>query len=115
GVPILELDMRSFVSPSLIASARRLGRYLADQRIQLVHAFDVPADLFAVPAARFYRSPAVLASQRASRALTPGTTRRLLRVTDRLAHAIVVNSRAVARELVSEEGVPEAKIRLVYN
>jgi glycosyltransferase involved in cell wall biosynthesis len=115
GVPILELNLRSFVSPSLIGSARRLGAYLAAQRIELVHAFDVPADLFAVPAARFYGAPAVLSSQRASRALTPGSTRRLLRVTDRLAHAIVVNSHAVSRELVSEEGVPEAKVRLVYN
>ena len=115
GVPILELDLRSFVSPSLIGGARRLGAYLAAQRIELVHAFDVPADLFAVPAARFYRTAAVLSSQRASRALTPGATRRLLRVTDRLAHAIVVNSRAVSRELVREEGVPEAKIRLVHN
>ena len=115
GVPILELDVRSFVSASLPAGARRLGAYLRSQRIELVHAFDVPADLFAVPAARFYRAPVVLSSQRASRALTPGITRRLLRATDRLAHGIVVNSKAVARELVFEDGVPEAKIRLVYN
>jgi len=115
GVPILELDMRSFVSPSLIGSARRLGAYIEGQGIELVHAFDVPADLFAVPTARFYRAPAVLSSQRASRGLTPGGTRRLLRFTDRLAHAIVVNSKAVARELVSEDGVAETKLRLVYN
>lgn len=115
GVPILELNVQSFVSKSLFAGARRLGAYLRTQRIELVHAFDVPADLFAVPAARFYRAPVVLSSQRASRALTPGTTRRLLQVTDRLAHGIVVNSKAVSRELVSEDGVPESKIRLVYN
>jgi glycosyltransferase involved in cell wall biosynthesis len=115
GVPILELDMRSFVTSSLPAGARRLGAYLRAQRIELVHAFDVPADLFAVPAARFYRTRAVLSSQRALRALTPGMRRHMLRVTDRLAHGIVVNSQAVARELVVEERVPQSKIRLVYN
>jgi glycosyltransferase involved in cell wall biosynthesis len=115
GVPILELNVRSFVSASAAAGARRLGAYLRSQRIELVHAFDVPADLFGVPAARFYRAPVVLSSQRASRALTPGITRQLLRATDRLAHGIVVNSKAVAHELVAEDGVSEKKIRLVYN
>jgi glycosyltransferase involved in cell wall biosynthesis len=115
GVPILELNVRSFLSASVAAGARRLGAYLRSQRIELVHAFDVPADLFGVPAARLYRAPVVLSSQRASRALTPGITRQLLRATDRLAHGIVVNSKAVARELVAEDGVSEKKIRLVYN
>lgn len=115
GVPILELGLKSFVSTSVFASARRLGAYLSQHRIDLVHAFDVPADLFAVPAARFYRTRVVLSSQRASRALTPSITRRLLRVTDRLSHGIVVNSQAVAREISAMDGVPEAKIRLVYN
>jgi len=115
GVPVLQLGVRSFANASALAGARRLAAYMAQHRIELVHAFDVPADLFAVPVARFCRTRAVLSSQRASRALISGTTRRLLRVTDRLAHGIVVNSKAVARELVAEDEVPEARIRLVYN
>jgi len=115
GVPILNLNMQSFVGPSLLGSARRLGAYVKANRIELVHAFDVPADLLAVPAARIYRVRAVLSSQRASRALTSGMRRRLLRMTDRMAHGVVVNSRAVAKELIAEDGVPESKIRLVYN
>ena len=115
GVPIVELGVRSFLSASAVRGAIRLGAYLSRQHIELVHAFDVPADLFAVPAATLFRATAVLSSQRASRALTPGATRHLLRVTDRLAHAIVVNSQAVARELTAEDGVPASKIRLVYN
>ena len=115
GVPILELGVKSFASGSALSGARRMGAYLQEHRIELVHAFDVPLDLFAVPVARFYRAPVVLASQRASRSLTPGLTRRLLRVTDRMALGIVVNSRAVARELAAEDGVPPSKVRLVYN
>jgi len=92
-----------------------MGAYLKQNEIRLVHAFDVPADLFAVPVARFYRTPVVLSSMRAHRNLTPGATRHLLRVTDRMVNAIVVNSRAVARELEQEDGVAPAKIRLAYN
>jgi len=115
GVPVLELHVRSLLSRSAVAGARRLGRYLARQRIQVVHAFDVPSALFAVPAARFYGVPVVLSSQRAHRALTPGLTRQLLRLTDRMVDGIVVNSQSVARELVAEDGVARSLLHLVYN
>ena len=115
GVPVLELGVRSLVSRSALDGARRLGRYLRRHRIQVVHAFDVPSVLFAVPVARWYRVPVVLSSQRAHRALTPGLTRHLLRLTDRLADGIVVNSQAVARELVAEDGVPRSLLHLAYN
>src|SRR5260370_31501470 len=72
-------------------------------------------DLFAVPVARCYRTPVVLSSQRAHRGLTPGVTRHLLRMTDRMVDGIVVNSRAVARELAEEDGVPASMARLAYN
>ena len=72
GVPILELGVRSLVSGSAWSGARRMGAYLARHGIGLVHAFDVPMDLFAVPVARAYRTPVVLSSQRAHRGLTPG-------------------------------------------
>jgi glycosyltransferase involved in cell wall biosynthesis len=114
-VPVLELRVRSFVSRSAIYGARRLGRYLARHGIQLVHAFDVPSVLFGVPVARFYHVPVVLSSQRAHRALTPGVTRHLLRLTDRLADGIVVNSQAVAREVATEDGVPRSLLHLAYN
>ena len=45
----------------------RLGAYLARHGISLVHAFDVPLDLFAVPVAKACRVPVVLSSQRAHR------------------------------------------------
>ena len=115
GVPILELGVRSLISGSAVAGARRMGAYLARHEIALVHAFDVPLDLFAVPVARWYRTPVVLASMRAHRDLTPGLTRHLLRVTDRMVDGIVVNSRAVARELTERDGVPAAMLRLAYN
>ena len=115
GVPILELGVRSLVSGSAIAGARRMGAYLARHEIALVHAFDVPMDLFAVPVARWHRTPVVLSSQRAHRDLTPGFTRHLLRLTDRMVDRIVVNSRAVGRELAEQDAAPASMVRLAYN
>jgi glycosyltransferase involved in cell wall biosynthesis len=115
GVPILELGVRSLVSRSALTGAWRMGRYLRRHQIRLVHAFDVPLDLFAVPVARFFHTPVVLSSQRAHRALTPGATRNLLRFTDRIVDGIVVNSRSVARELQAEDEVPASLLRLAYN
>lgn len=116
GVPILDLGVRSLVSLSALQGARRMGAYLARHGISLVHAFDVPLDLFAVPVAKVRGVPVVLSSQRAHRSLTPGATQRhLLRLTDRMVDGIVVNSRAVARELADEDGVPQSLMRLAYN
>jgi glycosyltransferase involved in cell wall biosynthesis len=115
GVPILELGVRSLLSASAVEGARRMGAYLARHEIALVHAFDVPLNLFAVPVARCYRTPVVLSSMRAHRDLTPGMTRHLLRLTDRMVDGIVVNSRAVAHELTEHDGVPPSLLRLACN
>jgi len=115
GIPVVEFPVRSLISSSALSGAVHMGRYLADHSIRLVHTFDVPADLFGVPVARLFRTPVVLSSQRAHRALTPGATRHLLRLTDRIADGIVVNCRSVARELVSQDGIPYSQIHLAYN
>ena len=91
GVPIVRFPVQSLYRPSTLSAARGMGRYLKLHRIQLVHTFDVPMNLFGVPVARVYHTPVVLSSQRAFRDLTPGIHRRLLRVTDRLVHGVVVN------------------------
>jgi glycosyltransferase involved in cell wall biosynthesis len=115
GVPIVELPVRSFRGPSAVHGAVLLGRYLRRHGIPLVHTFDVPMNVFGVPAARFWSTPFVLSSQRAHRHLTPGPTRHLLRLTDRMVDAIVVNSESVARELTEEDRTPASLLRLCYN
>jgi L-malate glycosyltransferase len=115
GVPVVRFPVTSFVRPSVISGLLAMGRYIGEYGIQLVHTFDVPLNLFGVPAARLFRAPRVLSSQRAHRALTPGVRRRLLRLTDRMVDGIVVNSEAVRRELLEEDRVPARLIHLCYN
>ncbi|HEV3331194.1 MAG TPA: glycosyltransferase [Bryobacteraceae bacterium] len=115
GVPVVQFQMPSFLSQALFTGARAVGRYLREHAIQLVHTFDVPLNLFGVPAARFYRTPRVISSQRAFRGLTPGLRRYLLRLTDQLVDGIVVNSDAVRRDLIDNDRVPSSLIHLCYN
>ncbi len=115
GVPIVRFPVKSLYHPSTITAGREMGRYLRNHGIQLVHTFDVPMNLFGVPAARVYRAPVVLSSQRAFRDLTSHIHRRLLRLTDRLVDGIVVNCEAIRQHLLTEERVPEARIHVCYN
>jgi L-malate glycosyltransferase len=115
GIPVVQFPVTSFVRPSAIRGLLAMIRYLREHRIQLVHTFDVPLNLFGVPAARLFRVPRVLSSQRAHRALTPGFRRHLLRLTDRMVDGIVVNSEAVRRELMEADRVPPQLIHLCYN
>jgi|SRR5579871_724911 len=115
GVPVVEFPVSSFLSLSALTGARVVGRYLREHGIQLVHTFDVPLNLFGVPVTRWYRVPRVISSQRAHRDLTPGLRRHLLRITDRLVDAVVVNSEAVRRDLIETDRVPPALIHLCYN
>jgi glycosyltransferase involved in cell wall biosynthesis len=115
GVPVARFPAASFLSPSLLGAARGMGAYVRRHGIGVVHTFDVPMNLFGVPVARMFGVPRVIASQRAHRGLTPGIRRHLLRITDQIADAIVVNCLSVRRELVEEERVPAARVHVCYN
>lgn len=119
GVPLISFPVRSFLRPSVLRVAHQLRRYVETERIDLVHTFDPPSTLFAVPALAFGRGarrrPVILSSQRGHRDLNPGLGRRLLRGTDRWADGIVVNCRYLENHLLEEENVPRAKINLCYN
>jgi glycosyltransferase involved in cell wall biosynthesis len=114
GVPIVHFPVDSFASFRALREAWRLRSYIRRHGIRLVHSFDYPTTLFAVPVARCSRA-VPLSSQRAHRSLIPRKYRRLIRITDRIADAVVVNCEFVRRHLQNDEGVPEDRMRLCYN
>ncbi len=115
GIPVVRLPVKSLVSPGAFSGAREMGQFLRRNRIRIVHAFDVPMNIFGVPVARFFGTPVVIASQRAYRELVAPAARQFLRLCDRLATATVVNCRAIERHLVDDYGVSSRKIQLCYN
>jgi len=60
GVPVAHFPVDSFRSPGAISGAFQLARYIRRHKIRLVHTFDYPATVFAVPAARFLTSATVV-------------------------------------------------------
>jgi glycosyltransferase involved in cell wall biosynthesis len=104
GIPILALPVRSFMEFNALEGAWKMGQYLRRHRIQLVHTFDLPSTCFGVPVARASGVQTVLSSQRAYRGLQP-RYHRLARLSDRLAHGIVVNCEAMRVHMIDDEGV----------
>jgi glycosyltransferase involved in cell wall biosynthesis len=92
-----------------------LIRFVRTHKIRLLHTFDYPTGVFAIPIGRLFTSAAVVSSQRSHRELVPRNYRRLVEVTDHLADAIVVNCDFVRRHLEHDEHVPAARIRLCRN
>jgi len=115
GIPIVQFPVTSFRNLSAVVAARQMRRYLLDHRIRLVHSFDTPSNVFAALWARAARVSTLLTSQRAHRDLVSAPYRRLLRLTDRRAHGIVVNCEFLRRHLVEDERVPAERIHLCYN
>jgi glycosyltransferase involved in cell wall biosynthesis len=114
GVPLLHFPVPSFRSLASLKAAWRLAQFVRQNKIDLVHAFDAPLTSFATGPLRLLTRAAVVGSQRNHRALTP-EYRRILRLTDRLVHRIVVNCEYVRRHLIDDEGVPPALIKVCYN
>jgi L-malate glycosyltransferase len=115
GVPIVHFPVDSFTSFRALAEACRLASYIRRHGIRLVHTFDYPLTLFAVPVARWATSAVVVSSQRSHRSLIPRKYRPLIRMTDHIANAVVVNCEFVRQHLRNNERVPYERIRLCYN
>ncbi len=114
-MPIVQFGVRSFASPRALVEGLRLARFIRSRKIDIVHSFDVPLNVFAVPFAKFAGAPVVLSSQRAHRDLTSQAYRQLMRIGDQLVDGIVVNCDYMRRHLVEDEHVPGERIHLCYN
>lgn len=117
GVPIVRFDVPSFKSWAAVRAAGALGDYVRKHRIAVVHPFDVPTDIWAVPAARWAGVPFIVSSQLSYRSLDfyPPSHLRALRLGDRWADHWMVNSRAVFDHMTREEGLPAERISIHYN
>lgn len=116
NIPIVKFNVPSFASVAAVKSALLLGGFIKARGIQVLHAFDAPTDMFAVPVARLYRTPAVVSSELSFRHLVRGSAHRyLLQLSERFAHKIVVNSAAVKADLIEQARIPPGKIVLSHN
>ncbi|MEO7458365.1 MAG: glycosyltransferase [Gemmatimonadaceae bacterium] len=113
GFPIDVFPVGSLQGPGFFTQGRRFRRYLRDHAVDVVHAHDRYANIFAVPWARLARTPAIIASKRwGSISARHGVGNRLAY---RLAHLVLANSRAVGASLSVEDGVGSERVVVVPN
>lgn len=115
GIPVVQFPVDSYLSGAAFTQARALARYVQDHGIRIVHTWDYPLNVYAIPVARMMTKAIAISSQRSHRQLIPPMYRRLTRLSDRFAHAVVVNCEYLRRHLAHDEHVPESKIHVCYN
>jgi glycosyltransferase involved in cell wall biosynthesis len=115
GVPVARFPVHSYKSYSALRGAFQIRDYMRRHGIRLAHTFDYPLNVYGIPVARAFTRAIVVSSQRAHRDLTPGLYRPLLRFTDHVADAVVVNCEFLKRHLIADEKVPASLIRVCYN
>ena len=115
GVPILNLQVSSFMNSSVVRAAQEMRAYIRKHGIQVVHALDVPTDIFAAFIARWCGVPVVITSQLSYRSMYILRERIALHLTDWLSDCVVVNSRAVGQSLNGSFGLRTNKVFLSHN
>jgi glycosyltransferase involved in cell wall biosynthesis len=113
-VPIVHFPVYSFQSSAALGSAWQLTRYIRRHNIDLVHSFDAPLTVYAMPVIRYFTSAVAVSSQRGHRDLTPNL-RRLVRWTDRMVDGIVVNCEYLKSHMITDEKVAERLVHVCYN
>jgi len=115
GVPVVHIPIRSLYSPASIGVRRQLRRYILEHGIQLIHTFDVPTDLVAIPVGWLSRVRVLIKSHLWFSNMVPRNYRALMAVTSRIADAVIVNSQAAERDLIQNFPAAKNKARLCYN
>ena len=115
GVPVVHFPLKSYKSRGAITEARALIRYIREEKIDLVHSFDYPMNVFAVPLTRWFTRAIAVGSQRSHREIIPQGYLNLLKVADRAAHAMVVNCDFLRRHMVEDQKMPSGKVQVCRN
>ena len=112
GIPVVALHRRG---PTDLGVAFRLAREVRRFRPHVVHSFLFPANLVAAVVGRAAGVPRVVVSQRSSYdSCLPAPWRQVARLGHRLAHRVVVNSRAALAEEIAA-GAPSSLLVHVPN
>jgi L-malate glycosyltransferase len=113
-IPLVEYNVATFRSVKAVAHQARLARYIAERRIDIVHAYSFYGNVFAIPPARMAGAPVVIASIRDLAPYLTPAQKRVQRLVCRFAGCILVNAEAVRNWLIAERYDP-SKIVVIRN
>ena len=107
GTPLEVYAIRKLYGVRAVRECLRLASYLRQNRIDIVHAYNFYANVFALPAARLAKVPVVLASIRDTGEIWTARQRAVNKLVCRLADRVVVNAEAIKRGLIADGYRPE--------
>lgn len=111
---IPEYPLTSFYDRNALKQLGRFSAYLREHEIDVVHTHDFYSNVFGMTAAARARVPVRIASKRETNGMRTSAQKLVERQAFKLAHAVVVNSEAVAQQLV-KDGVRASKLSKIYN
>jgi len=112
--PVTAFPIHGFARPGTVAQAAAFARWCRRERIRIVQACDLYANVFALPAAAIAGVPVRVGSRREINPDKTPAQIALQRQAYRCAHAVVANSSAAKAQL-EHEGVPADRIHVVPN
>ena len=115
GIPVLALPLHRLHGISALRQGARLARYLATQRVDIVHSHDAYNNIFATIWSRLAGTPVTIASRRWWGDLPRKALGVVNRYAYRFADCVVANSALVAKLVVTDDGVPAEKVAVVPN
>ncbi len=111
---IPEFKLTSFYNANFVKQLLKCANFLRAEKIEIIHTHDFYTNIFGMLAAQIIKVPLAIASKRETGGMRSKMQRRIEKFAFRQANAIVVNSEAVKKYLISE-GIPTEKIRVIYN
>jgi L-malate glycosyltransferase len=114
SIPRPVFDIGRLYSFRTFLEACRLARYIRTNSIQVVHAYGLYPNIFAVPVARFAGARIVIASIRDRGDILKPWQRWLQKLTCRFADCVLVNAEAVRKTLI-DQGYDPSNMVVIRN
>lgn len=111
---IPEFKLTSFYNANFVKQILKCSSFLREKKIDVIHTHDFYTNVFGMLAAQLAQTPLAVASKRETGGMRSKMQKRVEKFAFKQANAIVANSEAVKKYLISE-GVSGAKIRVIYN
>ena len=118
GIPVVEFPKgKTLLSLHGLCQVLRLTLFLRRGGFRVLHSYDLLGNLLGVPAAWLARMPVIISSRRylADVQWYRPWRNKVICLIYRLSTHVLVNAAAVRDLLVQRDGVPEEKIRILYN
>jgi len=113
-IPLEPFDINCLYNPRALREQLRFCGQARREGIDIVHTYGFYPNVFAIPAAKLARVPAVIASIRDIGVYLTPRQRRVQRTVCRLADCVLVNAEAVKEWLITE-GYRPSKIAVIRN